>query len=216
MLFREWCPHGKEILWILIIGIQCVFLGEGGLEPAVEPAPTPLPLLCSLLPAHLLLCPEPPRNQHTISILQNPFPWPLKYKRRILQKSHVGTKIYKNLLYLILFIYLFWSIDDLQDRVSFRCTRKWVSYTSYTYIYSFKLLSIYLNIYYFYGCLGLRCSTRALRSLLWPDFHVTTCSCDMWNLVPWKGIEPRPPALEMQSLGHWEIFIHSFSGSFCI
>ena len=25
----------------------------------------------------------------------------------------------------------------------------------------------------------------------------------MWNLVPWPGIESRPPALGMQSLSHW-------------
>ena len=28
-------------------------------------------------------------------------------------------------------------------------------------------------------------------------------SCGMWDLVPWPGIEPRPPALETQSLSHW-------------
>ena len=28
-------------------------------------------------------------------------------------------------------------------------------------------------------------------------------SCGMWDLVPWPGIEPRPPALEAQSLSHW-------------
>ena len=25
----------------------------------------------------------------------------------------------------------------------------------------------------------------------------------MWALVPWLGIEPRPPALGAQSLSHW-------------
>ena len=25
----------------------------------------------------------------------------------------------------------------------------------------------------------------------------------MWDLVPWPGIEPRPPALAVQSLSHW-------------
>ena len=25
----------------------------------------------------------------------------------------------------------------------------------------------------------------------------------MWNLVPWPGIKPRPPAVEVQSLSHW-------------
>ena len=28
-------------------------------------------------------------------------------------------------------------------------------------------------------------------------------SCGMWDLVPWPGIEPRPPALGVWSLSHW-------------
>ena len=28
-------------------------------------------------------------------------------------------------------------------------------------------------------------------------------SCSMWDLVPWLGIEPRPPALGVHSLSHW-------------
>ena len=28
-------------------------------------------------------------------------------------------------------------------------------------------------------------------------------SCGMWDLVPWPGIELRPPALGAQSLSHW-------------
>ena len=28
-------------------------------------------------------------------------------------------------------------------------------------------------------------------------------SCCMWHLVPWPGIEPRPPALGAQNLRHW-------------
>ena len=30
-------------------------------------------------------------------------------------------------------------------------------------------------------------------------------SCGMWDLVPWPGIEPGPPALGMWSLNHWTI-----------
>ena len=30
-----------------------------------------------------------------------------------------------------------------------------------------------------------------------------TLSCSLWILVPCPGIEPRPPALEEQSLNHW-------------
>ena len=28
-------------------------------------------------------------------------------------------------------------------------------------------------------------------------------SCSMWELVPWPGIEPGPPVLEVQILSHW-------------
>ena len=31
----------------------------------------------------------------------------------------------------------------------------------------------------------------------------TLLSCDMWDLVPWPGIKPRPPVLGAQSLSHW-------------
>ena len=30
-----------------------------------------------------------------------------------------------------------------------------------------------------------------------------TLSCLRWDLVPWPGSEPRPPALAAQSLSHW-------------
>ena len=30
-----------------------------------------------------------------------------------------------------------------------------------------------------------------------------TPSCSMWDLVPWAGFEPGPPALGVQSLSHW-------------
>ena len=28
-------------------------------------------------------------------------------------------------------------------------------------------------------------------------------SCCMWDLIPWPGIEPRPPTLGARSLSHW-------------
>ena len=36
-------------------------------------------------------------------------------------------------------------------------------------------------------------------------FHLAACglSYGMWDLVPGPGIEPRSPALGVQSLGHW-------------
>ena len=32
---------------------------------------------------------------------------------------------------------------------------------------------------------------------------VRTLSCYMWNLDPWPGVEPGPPALGVWQLGHW-------------
>ena len=34
---------------------------------------------------------------------------------------------------------------------------------------------------------------------------ILSFSCGTWNLVQWPGIEPRPPALGVQSLNHWTI-----------
>ena len=34
-------------------------------------------------------------------------------------------------------------------------------------------------------------------------FGCAGLGCGMWDLVPWPGIEPRPPALGAQSLKHW-------------
>ena len=47
------------------------------------------------------------------------------------------------------------------------------------------------------GIFDLPCS---MQNLL-----VVACefSCSMWDLVPSPGIEPRPPALGVQSLSHW-------------
>ena len=56
------------------------------------------------------------------------------------------------------------------------------------YIYTLKFFFYFKRIYLFWLCWVL----------------VTACrifSCSMQNLVPWVGIEPRPPALGMQSLG---------------
>ena len=39
-----------------------------------------------------------------------------------------------------------------------------------------------------------------------PGRIVVVCgifSCNMWKLDPWPGIEPGPPALEVQKLSHW-------------
>ena len=35
------------------------------------------------------------------------------------------------------------------------------------------------------------------------SFGMWALTCNMWNLVPWAGIEPRPPALGVWSLSYW-------------
>ena len=59
---------------------------------------------------------------------------------------------------------------------------------------SFFFFNIYLFIWL---CQVLVVAHRIFSCVIW------TLSCVMWNLVPWPGTEPGPPALEMQSLSHW-------------
>ena len=54
------------------------------------------------------------------------------------------------------------------------------------------------NIYL--TALGLSYDTQDLWSLLW---HAKPFNWDIWDLVPWLGMEPGPPALGLWSLGHW-------------
>ena len=61
--------------------------------------------------------------------------------------------------------------------------------------WDFFFFNIYLFIYL--AAPGLSCSTRDLRC------SIQALSCDMRDLVPRPGIEPRPPALGVQILNHW-------------
>ena len=45
------------------------------------------------------------------------------------------------------------------------------------------------------------------KSFLYFNLAALGLSCCMWDLAPCPGIEPRPPALGVQSLSHW-ITIH--------
>ena len=47
---------------------------------------------------------------------------------------------------------------------------------------------------------GLNWSMWDLQSSLQ---HTGFFSCSMWDLFPWPGLEPGPPALWVQSLSHW-------------
>ena len=55
----------------------------------------------------------------------------------------------------------------------------------------FSFILSFFNIYFIYlAASGLSCSIQIL-------------ACGMWDLVPWPGIEPEPPALGLWSLSHW-------------
>ena len=57
--------------------------------------------------------------------------------------------------------------------------------------------------------LGLSCGTRSLIFTVAVaacgifSCSMQTLSCSKWDLVPWPGIEHRPPTLEAWSLSHW-------------
>ena len=59
-------------------------------------------------------------------------------------------------------------------------------------LFAFSFLKFYLVVP------GLSCGTQEIFSC-----SMQTLSCGMWDLVPWPGIKPRPPALGAWSLSHW-------------
>ena len=60
----------------------------------------------------------------------------------------------------------------------------------------FQTLLSFFNIYL--TALALCCGTQDLSG-----GDMWTLSWGLWDLVPWPGMEPRPPALGAQSLSHW-------------
>ena len=73
------------------------------------------------------------------------------------------------------------------------CERVWVSIVLSTAVGMISSLSIWSYSLF-----------KKKKSLIY--LAVSDCSCGMWDLLPWPGIKPRPPALEVQSLGHWTIW----------
>ena len=81
---------------------------------------------------------------------------------------------------------------------------------------------------YLSGCAGSYLHSWDLQSTLWHmESLVGACgifcysmeilTCGIWDLVPWPGIEPRPPALWVWSVSHcitrevlqWPIFVYN-------
>ena len=71
--------------------------------------------------------------------------------------------------------------------------RHWTHKIRPTYIVILFLLFIYLAVQVLVVACGALIFTETCRMF----------SCGMWDLVPWPGIKPAPPALGVQSLNHW-------------
>ena len=78
-----------------------------------------------------------------------------------------------------------------------------LSISSSATLFSFCLRS-FPNIRVFSNELTLRIRcTYLFTGIIDLPWGVWTVSCGMWNLVPWLGITPGPPALGTWSLSHW-------------
>ena len=71
-----------------------------------------------------------------------------------------------------------------------------------------NLVHIYYYAFFFWmycvlvGAHGIICSffNCSMRDF---SCSMQTLACSLWDLIPWPGIKPKPPALEVWSLSHW-------------
>ena len=76
-----------------------------------------------------------------------------------------------------------------------------LSYFSFFKKYLCICLSIYLSIYLsIWLCRVLVAACGVFFLAVARELLIVAC---MWDLVPWPGIKPGPPALGAQSLSHW-------------
>ena len=67
-------------------------------------------------------------------------------------------------------------------------------------------MSIFFFNIYLFGCTSLQLHTGSQIFVTASGIFscsVRTLSCGIWDLVPWPGIKPKPPALGARSLSHW-------------
>ena len=96
------------------------------------------------------------------------------------------------------------------------------SFMAYFYIKNFifswshisEAFFFFKKVFIYLAAPGLRCGMRGLQSSLQHarslvaacglfSCGMQTFSCGMWDLVPWPGVEPRPPIWGELSLSHW-------------
>ena len=70
---------------------------------------------------------------------------------------------------------------------------------------SFSLLSIFVFVIYSSTGSSLWCTGFLIFVITYGIFSwgIWTLSCNLWDLVPWPGMEPGPPALGVWSPSHW-------------
>ena len=129
--------------------------------------------------------------------------------------------IYLQLSYLLDELTLL-SLDEVSVSYSF-CLKVYFVFYKYSYLCSL-LVSIcmgYLShpsffiFYFIYLCIWLHWVLVVVRGIFFFFFklrHIRsltssmwTLSFSLWDLVPWSGIEPGPPALRAQTLRHWKV-----------
>ena len=90
--------------------------------------------------------------------------------------------------------------------------------TSHTWLFIFLFLflfKVFFNVCIYLAILGLGCRIFSLCCDEWePTVDLGTFSWGMWDLVPWRGIEPKSPALGVWSLSHWEVPTYSYLNEF--
>ena len=107
-------------------------------------------------------------------------------------------------------VILAWRIPWIEEPggiQSMGVTKSWTWLHAYHFHFFFQpiltilisTLSLYLFLYWFRRC--------CLNSSKWIYIYIYIAalglSYSMWDLVPWPGIEPGPPALGAWSLSHW-------------
>ena len=114
---------------------------------------------------------------------------------------------YFEIMWIIVFSHylriIYW-LSLSESVIPFVSTKWWVlnSRISYRFISwcSFFKKYIYLFIWLH------QVLVASWRIFMWDIIFVAACgilSCSMWDLFPWRGIEPGPLALEAWSFSHW-------------
>ena len=74
----------------------------------------------------------------------------------------------------------------------------------YLFFWLCWVLAVACGIFFVVACGTFTAACRIFSCSMWTlSCSLRTLSCGMWDLVPWPGIEPGPPALGAWNLSHW-------------